>query len=72
MGSERWWTRVCAKDDVPFLEGRRVEVDGFYVGMFNTEEGFCAVHDVCPHRGGPLSAGTSPPRRSPVRCTRAR
>ena len=54
MGSERWWTRVCAKDDVPFLEGRRVEVDGFYVGMFNTEEGFCAVHNVCPYRGGPL------------------
>ncbi|QIN79196.1 Rieske 2Fe-2S domain-containing protein [Rubrobacter marinus] len=54
--SERW-TRVCAEDDVPFLEGRRVEVGGFYVGVFNTEEGFYAVYDVCPHRGGPLSDG---------------
>jgi nitrite reductase (NADH) small subunit len=56
MGSERW-TKVCAEDDVPFLEGRRVEVGSFYVGVFNTEEGFYAVYDVCPHRGGPLSDG---------------
>ncbi|MDP9458671.1 MAG: nitrite reductase small subunit NirD [Actinomycetota bacterium] len=55
-GSEQW-TRVCAEDDIPFLEGRRVEVGGFYVGVFNTEEGFYAVFDVCPHRGGPLSDG---------------
>ena len=53
-GNERW-TKACAEDDVPFLEGRRVEVGGFYVGVFNTEEGFYAVYDVCPHRGGPLS-----------------
>ena len=56
MNRERW-TRVCAEDDVPFLEGRRVEVGGFYIGVFNTEEGFYAVYDVCPHRGGPLSDG---------------
>ena len=56
MGSERW-TRVCAEDDVPFLEGRRVEAGSFYVGVFNTEGGFYAVYDVCPHRGGPLSDG---------------
>ena len=55
-GSESW-TRVCAEEDVPFLEGRRVEVGGFYVGVFNTEEGFYAVYDVCPHKGGPLSDG---------------
>ena len=51
------WIRVCGVDDVPFLEGRRVEVDGFYVGLFNTEEGFFAAYDVCPHMGGPLSDG---------------
>jgi|SRR5215212_6763103 len=51
------WVRVCGEDDVPFLEGRRVEVEGFYVGVFNTEEGFFAAYDVCPHRGGPLSDG---------------
>ena len=55
-GSESW-TRVCAEEGVPFLEGRRVEVGGFYIGVFNTEEGFYAVYDVCPHKGGPLSDG---------------
>ncbi len=57
MTGSECWAKVCAKEDVPFLEGRRVEVGGFYVGVFNTEEGFYAVYDVCPHRGGPLSDG---------------
>jgi nitrite reductase (NADH) small subunit len=48
---------VCAEEDVPPLEGRRVEVGGRSVAVFNTEEGFFAVGDVCPHRGGPLSDG---------------
>ena len=52
------WVEVCAAEDVPALEGRRVVVDGFYVAVFNTEEGFMAVGDVCPHMGGPLSDGT--------------
>ena len=51
------WVRVCGQGDIPFLEGRRVDVDGFYIGVFNTEEGFFAVYDVCPHQGGPLSDG---------------
>ena len=51
------WVEVCAEEDVPFLEGRRVVVNGFYVAVFNTEEGFFAVGDVCPHMGGPLSDG---------------
>jgi nitrite reductase (NADH) small subunit len=51
------WVRVCEEDDIPFLEGRRVVVDGFYIGVFNTTEGFFAVYDLCPHRGGPLSDG---------------
>ena len=37
--------------------GRRVEVGGFYVSVFNTEESFYAVYDVCPRKGGPLSDG---------------
>ena len=51
------WIEVCAKEDVPRLEGRRVVVNGFYVAVFNTEEGFFATGDVCPHMGGPLSDG---------------
>lgn len=51
------WKRVCAVEDVPILEGRRIVVGGFHVAVFNTEEGFYAVGDVCPHLGGPLSDG---------------
>ena len=55
--SEGNWVEVCAEEDVPHLEGRRVVVNGFYVAVFKTEEGFYAVGDVCPHMGGPLSDG---------------
>ena len=51
------WVEVCAEEDVPRLEGRRVVVEGFFIGVFNTEEGFYAIGDVCPHKGGPLSDG---------------
>lgn len=51
------FVEVCAEDDVPYLEGRRVVVNGFYVGIFNTEEGFYAIGEVCPHMGGPLADG---------------
>ena len=51
------FVEVCAEDDVPYLEGRRVVVNGFYVGIFNTEEGFYAISEVCPHMGGPLADG---------------
>lgn len=55
--SKENWVEVCAEEDVPHLEGRRVVVNGFYVAVFNTEEGFYAVGDVCPHMGGPLCDG---------------
>ena len=32
-------------------------MNGFYAAVFNTEEGFYAVGDVCPHVGGPLCDG---------------
>ena len=51
------WVEVCSVEDVPRLEGRRVVVNGFYVAVFNTEAGFFAVCDVCPHMAGPLSDG---------------
>ncbi len=51
------FVEVCAEDDVPYLEGRRVVINGFYVGIFNTEEGFYAISEVCTHMGGPLADG---------------
>lgn len=51
------WVKVCSEEDVPLLEGRRVVVDGYHLAVFRTENGFRVLHDVCPHRGGPLSDG---------------
>ena len=51
------WVEVCAEEDVPRLEGRRVVVNSFFVAVFNAEEGLYAIGDVCPHMGGPLSDG---------------
>ena len=51
------WVKVCAENDVPALEGRRVVIEGYHVAVFRAEGGFYALHDVCPHRGGPLSDG---------------
>lgn len=51
------FVEVCVEDAVPYLEGRRVVINGFYVGIFNTEEGFYAISEVCPHMGGPLTDG---------------
>lgn len=55
--TERAWVEACSADDVPFLEGRRVVIDGYFVGIFHAEDGFYATSDVCPHMGGPLSDG---------------
>ncbi len=52
-----YWVEICAEEDVPHLEGRRLVVNSFYVAVFNTEEGVFAIGDICPHMGGPLSDG---------------
>lgn len=72
MSERNRWVEVCEVEDVPELEGRRVVVNGFYVAVFNTEEGFFAVGDVCPHMGGRSRTGTWPPRPFRARRTRAR
>ena len=51
--------RLWGVDDVPALEGRRVDVEGFYIGVFNAEEGFFAVYDVCSYRRPALGRGMS-------------
>lgn len=49
--------------DFPAGEGVRVDVDSLPVplAVFNTDEGFFALVNSCPHKGAPLSrAGTTP------------
>ena len=52
------WVDVGAIDDVPRLGARRVEAPGGEIAVFRTaRDGFFALDNRCPHRGGPLSEG---------------
>ena len=52
------WIDVGAIDDVPHLGARRIETPDGEIAIFRTaEDGFFALDNRCPHRGGPLSEG---------------
>jgi nitrite reductase (NADH) small subunit len=50
-------TRVCRVEDVPLGEGRAVEIDGHRIAVFQTRNGWHALDQRCPHKGGPLTDG---------------
>jgi nitrite reductase (NADH) small subunit len=55
--SERTWLKVTGAENIPRREGRCVEIAGRQIAIFHTREGFLAVENRCPHRGGPLADG---------------
>ena len=55
--NDQTWLKVTPTDSLPPREGRCVEIAGCQVAIFNTAEGFIAVENRCPHRGGPLADG---------------
>ncbi len=48
---------VCAAADLRPGERRIVHVKGRSIGLFNVGGRFYALHNGCPHRGGPLCEG---------------
>lgn len=44
-------------EDVPLLEGRTVTVAGRRIAVFRLRDGWAAIENACPHRGGPLADG---------------
>ena len=48
---------VCAAADLPVGDRRIVEVDGRSIGVFNVHGTLYALHNGCPHKGGPLCEG---------------
>ena len=51
------WSRVCSTGDVPDSEGRRFELGGHALAVFNVDGEFFATDDLCTHGQSSLSAG---------------
>lgn len=52
------WKKICALTDIPRLGARVVNMEGETIALFRTaDDNVFALHDRCPHKGGPLSQG---------------
>lgn len=52
------WTKVAALHDIPKLGSRLVRSAKGEIAIFRTEDDrVFALHNSCPHKGGPLSQG---------------
>jgi len=49
---------VATVESLPPGHGRTVHVQGREFALWNLEGQFYCLDDACPHRGGPLGAGT--------------
>jgi len=53
------WLYICRLDDIPVSGARVVRIEGRPdIALFRTlDDRVFALHDRCPHKGGPLSQG---------------
>lgn len=49
--------RIASRSEVAPGTGKVVEAGGRLLALFNVAGSFYAVHNLCPHRGGPLGEG---------------
>jgi nitrite reductase (NADH) small subunit len=58
LSLEAGWKQICGVEDIPVLGSRVVKSAGGDIAIFrNAEDEIFAMHDKCPHKGGPLSQG---------------
>lgn len=51
------WTTVAATDALGRGDYRVVDVDGVQIAVFNLDDEYYAIEDVCTHDGAPLCGG---------------
>jgi len=51
------WTSLCEFEELIENEGKYVEIDGFHLAVFLSDEAVSVIDNRCPHAGGNLSAG---------------
>ncbi len=51
------WIRITRCENIPIREGRAVKIGGHDIAVFNLGDRFLAIHNRCPHNGGPLADG---------------
>jgi len=51
------WKLICPLEDIPQLGSRIVQPGGDIAIFRNAADEVFALHDKCPHKGGPLSQG---------------
>ncbi len=51
------WIKVAAKSEIGTGSGKIVEVGDRQVALFQVDGNYCAIDNICPHRGGPLGEG---------------
>lgn len=49
--------KVAQLDDLTPGRSRKVTVNGRAIALFNVDGKFYAIHNSCPHEGGPLAEG---------------
>ena len=51
------WVKVAETGDIPPNRGKRIEVGGLAIAVFNLDSQFFALEDTCPRDDGSLSQG---------------